>query len=112
MGESEGADFATKMSRELRVSSRAERDLSEAFEWYEQRSAGLGVEFIKHVDATIILVHQSPLIFRKRIGAYRLAMTPRFPYAVYFIYDATRDAISIRRILHFSRDRGTHLNKA
>jgi plasmid stabilization system protein ParE len=100
------------MSRELRVSSLAEKDLAEVFEWYKRRSAGLGTEFIKYVDATVLLVQRSPLIFRKRVGEYRLAMTPRFPYAVYFIFDEIRDIVSIRRVLHFSQDRVVHLQKA
>ena len=99
------------MNRELWTSSLAEEDLTEAFEWYERRSAGLGTEFIEFVDATVMLIQRSPLIFRKRVGEYRLAMTPRFPYAVYFIYDETRDVVSIRRVLHYSQDRGAHLKK-
>ena len=34
----------------------------------------------------------------------RLAMTKRFPFAIYFIWDEVQDTISIRRVLHFARD--------
>ncbi len=97
------------MSRELRISSRAEADIVEAFEWYEQRGAGLGAMFIRCVDAAIALVQHSPLIFRKRVGEYRMAMTPRFPYAVYFIHDEAGDSVSVRRVLRFSQNRDAHL---
>jgi len=97
------------MSSELRVSSRAEADLAAAFAWYEQRSPGLGEEFVRCVDVTITLIVHSPLIFRTRLGEYRLAMTPRFPYAIYFIYDAGTNNISIRRILHFAQNHKNEL---
>lgn len=97
------------MSCELRVSSRAEADLAAAFAWYEQRSPGLGEEFVRCIDVTITLIGHSPLIFRTRVGEYRLAMTPRFPYAIYFVYDTAANFISIRRILHFAQNRQSEL---
>ena len=100
------------MNRELWTSTLAEEDLTEAFEWYERRNAGLGTEFIKCVDVTVLLIQRSPLVFRKRVGEYRLAMTPRFPYTVYFIYDETRDLVSIRRVLRFSQDHAVQMKKA
>jgi toxin ParE1/3/4 len=33
-----------------------------------------------------------------------MAMTERFPYALYFIYDESTEVISVRRILHFAQD--------
>ncbi len=97
------------MRHELRITSRAEADIAAAFEWYEQRVAGLGVDFVRGVDITISLVHRSPQLFRKRHTEHRLAMTPRFPYAVYFIWDETVGLISIRRVLHFSQNAPTYL---
>ncbi len=43
------------------------------------------------------------------MGEHRMAMLPRYPYAVYFIYDEARELVSIRRILRFSQDAGTKL---
>ena len=100
------------MSRKLRISSRAEADIAAAFDWYEERSEGLGVDFVRCVDVTIVLAQRLPRLFRKRKGEYRLAMTPRFPYAVYFIYNEAADLVSVRRVLRFSQDRDSHLGKA
>lgn len=97
------------MNGGLRVSSRAEADLAAAFSWYEQRSLGLGKDFVRCVDVTITLIEHSPLIFRKRVGEYRLAMTPRFPYTIYFVYDAAANFTSIRRILHFAQNSKSEL---
>ena len=92
------------MSHELHLSSRAEADLASAYDWYQLRSPGLGIDFVGCVDATVALVQHSPQLFRQRHGPHRLAMTPRFPYAVYFIWDEAAHFISIRRILHFSQN--------
>jgi plasmid stabilization system protein ParE len=88
---------------ELLISSRAEADVTSAFDWYQKNGADLGGDFIRCVDATLSLIHRSPQIFRKRHGLLRMAMTPRFPYAVYFLWDEEAHFISVRRILHFSQ---------
>lgn len=97
------------MNHELRISSRAEADIAAAFDWYEQRVPGLGADFVRCVDATISLAQRSPQIFRVRHAEHRLAMTPRFPYAVYFICDESARFVSIRRVLHFAQNSSAHL---
>jgi plasmid stabilization system protein ParE len=99
------------VKRELRISSQAEADITAVFDWYEARSEGLGVDFVRRVDIAIAMAQQSPRLFRKRVGEYRLAMTPRFPYAVYFIFDETSNIVSVRRVLRFSQNRDAHLPK-
>jgi hypothetical protein len=39
------------MSRELIVRAEAQAELAQAFEWYESRIAGLGLDFIRAVDS-------------------------------------------------------------
>lgn len=99
------------MSHELRITSRTEADIAAAFEWYEQRVPGLGVDFIRCVDATISLVQQSPQLFRLRHSLHRLAMTPRFPYAVYFIWNESTGLVSIRRVLDFAQNAPAYLEQ-
>lgn len=38
------------MSRRLIIRPEAEADLSEAFEWYETRVPGLGLEFVRAIE--------------------------------------------------------------
>jgi plasmid stabilization system protein ParE len=99
----EGSDSLTRLSMELLVSSRSEADLVSAFDWYREKGTDLGGDFVRCVDATISLIQRSPQIFRKRHGPLRMAMTPRFPYAVYFLWDEEARFVSVRRILHFSQ---------
>ena len=99
------------MTHELLVSSRASANIAAAYEWYEQRVPGLGADFVRRVDATLLLIQRSPQIFRLRHGKMRMAMTPRFPYAIYFVWDETARFISVRRVLHFSQDAAARLDR-
>ena len=78
------------MSCRLVVAPRAEADLRESFLWYEQRSSGLGHDFIRCVETKFVLLAGSPQLFRIRSGPYRLAATERFPYAIYYRAEPTR----------------------
>jgi hypothetical protein len=48
------------MAVELILAPEVEQDVSEAYEWYEQRRPGLGEEFLGCVDACIQHVCRSP----------------------------------------------------
>jgi len=96
---------------EFWTTSDAERDLVSAFDRYRAKGSTLGLDFIRCVDVTMALVRQSPRLFRKRYGEVRMAMTPRFPYAVYFIWDEAAGIISVLRILHFSQNAPANLRE-
>jgi plasmid stabilization system protein ParE len=97
------------VSARLVVAPAAETDLHENFRWYEQRSPGLGLAFLESVEAKLTVIAASPQLFRKRVGDYRLAATPRFPFAIYFIWDEAHALVTVRRILHFKQDRRRRL---
>ena len=65
------------MANTLSIAPRAESDLKEAFSWYEARSAGLGHEFFRCVDARLNLIARAPQLFRRRDSLHRLAKTDR-----------------------------------
>jgi len=95
---------------EFIVSSEAEEDLVGAFDFYENKVAGLGSEFVRSVDAEFARIQRQPLAFRLRDRLHRLAMTERFPYAIYFIYDEIANIVSVRRILHFAQNPSSQLS--
>ena len=95
---------------EFIVSSPAEADLAQAIEFYEEKMPGLGSEFVRSVDDEFARIQKSPLAFRLRLLSHRMAMTERFPYAIYFIYDESAKTLSVRRILHFAQDATSGLN--
>ncbi len=54
----------------LIVRSTAERDLLEAFQYYESVVPGLGTAFVQRVDEAIAAISLVPAGFRKRHGGF------------------------------------------
>ncbi len=92
------------MANTLSIAPRAEADLREAFQWYEARSAGLGHEFLRCVEARLHLLARMPQIFRLRGPLHRLARIDRFPYGIYFVWEEPQAHVAVRRVLHFAQD--------
>ncbi|MDR0901623.1 MAG: type II toxin-antitoxin system RelE/ParE family toxin [Opitutaceae bacterium] len=87
----------------------AEADLQAAFDWYEERRAGLGFDFLQNIEGKITELARTPRLFRRRFGPYRLAILRRFPHGIYFIWDEAGGVIVVRRVLHFKQDAGKGL---
>jgi toxin ParE1/3/4 len=87
----------------LIVAPQAEADLRDAFMWYEEKSAGLGHDFLHRVELRLEQIVNTPQVFRLRWHRFRLAPIERFPYAIYFIWDETGNRVTVGRVLHFKR---------
>jgi plasmid stabilization system protein ParE len=61
----------------LRPEARAEFD--EAFDWYEERLAGLGVDFVNCVQEAFDRIGQTPELYAKVFQEVRRAPVHRFP---------------------------------
>ncbi|HEX6624612.1 MAG TPA: hypothetical protein VF064_12945 [Pyrinomonadaceae bacterium] len=48
------------MTYKVIVRPEAEREIREAFDWYEERSEGLGLEFLRAADACLSGVRRNP----------------------------------------------------
>ena len=86
----------------LLVREAAEADIAEAARWYEERSPGLGSEFLRAVDVTLAEVARMPERYPVVRGRARRALLRRFPYAVFFV--ARPDLVSVIACLHAHRD--------
>jgi hypothetical protein len=60
----------------------AEAELAKAFEWYEERRAGLGYEFCDEVRSTLKSILDSPLHHAVLYRNVRRALVRRFPYKI------------------------------
>jgi plasmid stabilization system protein ParE len=89
------------MSRKLIIRPEAEADLTEAFEWYETRVTGLGLEFIRTVDSLFNSIIRNPQAYPVVYKAARRALTRKFPYEVFFMVDA--DHVVIVAVFHARR---------
>jgi plasmid stabilization system protein ParE len=87
----------------LKVAFRpAARDELEAgASWYESKSPGLGLEFVKAVKVKVDLIIQSPLMYQEAMHGTRRAALNRFPYVIYFRINGQR--LVILAVFHSSR---------
>jgi plasmid stabilization system protein ParE len=84
----------------LRPAARAEID--EAYQWYEERRAGLGEEFLRAVRAVLAEVEQAPRRYPVIRNDIRRALLRRFPYSI--LYIAEPEATIVVACFHGSRD--------
>jgi plasmid stabilization system protein ParE len=85
----------------LRVRRRAERDLDEAYAWYEARSEGLGEAFLRAVGACFARISSHPEAAPEVAHRVRRARLRRFPYGVYYV--VREDAIDVLAVYHSRR---------
>jgi plasmid stabilization system protein ParE len=71
----------------LSLRAAAKADLDEAFIWYEERSTGLGYEFLRAARATLAQMERNPRQFAIVLDDIRRAHLLRFPYALLYVTD-------------------------
>ncbi len=82
----------------------AEVELWEAVQFYENRCAGLGLDFEKEIKAAIELIQQSPGRWAVRKDGTRRYLVHRFPYFV--VYLQHKDHVWIIAFAHCRRKPG------
>ncbi len=92
-----------------RLTQKAERDIAEAFEYYEQKKLDLGYRFIARVEEAIEQIGTNPTLYAPIIGAARRVLVEQFPYALY--YTISDDAIVIA-CLHGKRNPAIAVKRA
>jgi plasmid stabilization system protein ParE len=80
----------------------ARQDIAEAFAWYERQSLGLGLEFVRSVEATVVSIQRHPEMYPVALADYRRALVRRFPYVVF--YQVEPERIVIYAVFHCSQD--------
>ena len=89
------------MTFELIVRPEAEAEMSEAFDWYEERLPGLGSDFLLNVDAALHAILRNPQQFPVVHKNIRRAMIRRFPYQVFFLRE--EHPIVVPAVFHAKR---------
>lgn len=80
----------------------AELELKEAYDWYEERTLGLGTEFMRCVDGCVKLIRRHPEIFPATHKHIRQGVLRRFPYSV--LYLISGGSVIVVSVFHSSRD--------
>jgi len=82
----------------------AKADVAEAYLWYEEQSLGLGMDFLRCVEAALLSIQRNPLIYPIILESYRRALVRRFPFAVFFEVEPGRNRCVIYSVFHCSQD--------
>lgn len=90
------------MAAELIVAPEADRDLDEAYSWYETQAAGRGDDLLCRVDACIQAILRFPEMHPRIHGNYRRALIRKYPFAVFYEYE--EETVTIYCVIHTSRD--------
>jgi plasmid stabilization system protein ParE len=90
------------MTFSLRFLPEVEEDVMAGYVWYEEKSYGLGEDFIRIIYACTIEISRNPLIYPKVYEEFRRRLLRRFPYAVYFTIE--NGEITVFGLFHCARD--------
>jgi toxin ParE1/3/4 len=87
----------------------AEEEMTEASQFYEAASAGLGTDFLDDVQRVLNAVRESPLLGPEIGGKFRRALLHRFPFSV--IYSVEVGGILVIALAHQRRRPGYWRNR-
>jgi plasmid stabilization system protein ParE len=90
MGNSEKEPIAKQISYEIFVQRDAQREVQEVFDYYEEKSEGLGFEFLRSLDAALQSVKRNPLSYQTIYKESRRVLLRKFPYALFYVVEETR----------------------
>ena len=62
----------------------AQAEIAETFDWHEQKSCGLGGDFLRVLAAATEQLTRNPQAFPPARGRFRRIWLRRFPYALHF----------------------------
>ncbi len=79
---------AAGVTRQILVRPEAEAEVQQAFDWYEEQSEGLGLEFLRAIEACLSGIKRNPFAYSVvKVPNLRRAVVRRFPYALFYLVD-------------------------
>lgn len=93
----------------VRFLSLAEREVEDAFAWYEEQSVGLGREFLDELDRAVRRIATFPLAATVIELGLRRCLLSRFPYGL--IYGVDEDTIVVLAVAHLHREPRYWINR-
>ena len=83
-------------------SSRAQKEVAESWNWYEDRQQGLGDRFLKELADRVHSIEQAPKRYPTRFKTYRETPIPVFPFLIIYRVSEKRKLVRILSIFHTS----------
>lgn len=90
------------MNYSIRFRPEVEYDALNGYHWYEDKSLGLGEEFLRVFYANALGLVRNPFIYRKVYKNFRRRLLRRFPYAIYFVIE--NHTIIVFGLFHTARN--------
>ena len=90
------------MTYSVEIAEAAEKDVREAFLWYEDQKESLGSRFENYIKKTIDSIQANPLKSQIRHGTTRVLYLDKFPYGIHF--QVIENRILIVAVFHTSQD--------
>jgi plasmid stabilization system protein ParE len=87
--------MANNLAFTVLISSRAQKEIEQAWNWYEDRQQALGDRFKKELINCFRKIEINPDRFPKRYKNYHEAVVPIFPYMIIYIVDKRSKSINI-----------------
>lgn len=72
------------MTMQAQFRPEAHLEIQDAKDWYDERSPGLGFEFVHSLDVAIQSALRAPLAFQKVESDCRRILMRRFPYSIIY----------------------------
>jgi len=84
------------------LSTRAQKEIMEAWEWYEERQQSLGDRFVKEVIDKIRLIEQNPERYPTRYKFYKETSVTIFPFLIIYRINSKKKSVRIVSVFHTS----------
>lgn len=90
------------MNYKLILRQDAEKDLAQAYKWYNENVPGLGSDFLAVVERALESIQDNPLRFPVIYRNVRRALVKRFPFGIFFMTEEER--VVVLAVMHTARD--------
>jgi len=92
------------MDYKIILSVKVVKDLQESYEWYEDRSEGLGGQFVELVDKAIKLIILNPEAYPNKKSPYREIVLSKFPYVIIYEFVKEENTVYVLHVFHTKRN--------
>lgn len=90
------------MKRGLLIGPDAERDVAEAYRWYEEQRGGLGADFVLCVEEGLAKIKRTPATYPLVYKNVHRLLIRRFPYGIFYVVEPA--LIVVLAVFHERRD--------
>ncbi len=97
------------MAYDLVIKTLAEKDISQAVEWYAKQSQQLLPKLVKSIDNSLESIRENPEHYQKRYEEVRIVFTQKYPYGIY--YTVEENTVFVHAILHTKQNPETGIGR-